>query len=76
MAWILSEARTIWSSSRARLKNGKLVRVSIAKIPQANWTLIRVVTPGTVDRIDRNLDQRNRQDIEQDIFMERELFTW
>ena len=60
----------------ARLKNGKLVRVSIAKIPQANWTLIRVVTPGTVDRIDRNLDQRNRQDIEQDIFMERELFAW
>jgi len=50
--------------------------VSIAKIPQANWTLIRVVTPGTVDRIDRNLDQRNRQDIEQDIFMERELFAW
>ena len=60
----------------ARLKNGKLVRVSIARIPQANWTLIRVVPPGTVDRIDRDLDQRNRQDIEQDIFMERELFAW
>lgn len=48
----------------------------IASIPQANWKLIRVVPPGTVDRIDRNLDQRNRQDIEQDIFMERELFAW
>ena len=60
----------------ARLNNGKLVRVSVAEIPQANWTLIRVVPPGTVDRIDRNLDQRNRQDIEQDIFMERELFAW
>jgi len=60
----------------ARLRNGKLVRVSIAKIPQANWTLIRVIPPGTVDRINRDLDQRNRQDIEQDIFMERELFRW
>jgi len=48
----------------------------LKKIPQANWTLIRVVPPGTVDRIDRNLDRRNRQDIEQDIFMERELFAW
>ena len=60
----------------ARLDDGRLVRVSLAKIPQASWTLIRVVPPGTVDQIDMELDQRNRQDIEQDIFMERELFTW
>ena len=60
----------------ARLKNGRLVRVSIARIPQAGWTLVRVVPPGTLDRIDQNLDQRNRQDIEQEIFMERELFAW
>lgn len=60
----------------ARLDDGRLVRVSLAKIPQAGWTLIRVVPPGTVDQIDMELDQRNRQDIEQDIFMERELFTW
>lgn len=60
----------------ARLDDGRLVRVSLALIPQAGWTLIRVVPPGTVDQIDMELDQRNRQDIEQDIFMERELFTW
>ncbi len=60
----------------ARTKDGRLVRVSMKKIPQANWTLIRVVPPGTVDEVDLNLDRRNRQDIEQDIFMERELFRW
>ncbi|MBQ4481249.1 MAG: serine/threonine protein kinase [Victivallales bacterium] len=60
----------------ARLADGRLVRVSIARIPQAGWTLIRVVPPGILDRIDQDLDQRNRQDIEQEIFMERELFAW
>ena len=60
----------------ARLKDGRLVRVSISKISQAGWTLVRVVHPGTLDRIDRELDQRNRQDIEQEIFMEKELFAW
>ena len=60
----------------ARTKAGCLVRVSMKKIPQANWTLIRVVPPGAADRVDMELDRRNRQDIEQDIFMERELFKW
>ena len=43
---------------------------------RATWTLIRVVPPGAADRVDMDLDRRNRQDIEQDIFMERELFRW
>ena len=60
----------------ARTKAGRLVRVSMKKIQQANWTLIRVVPPGAADRVDMDLDRRNRQDIEQDIFMERELFRW
>ena len=60
----------------ARTKDGRLVRVSMKKIEQANWTLIRVVPPGAADRVDMDLDRRNRQDIEQDIFMERELFRW
>ncbi len=60
----------------ARTKDGRLVRVTMKKIPQAGWTLIRVVPPGTVDEVDRNLDRRTRRDIEQDIFMERELFRW
>ena len=60
----------------ARLNDGRLVRVSIAKISQADWTLVRIVPPGTFDRIDQDLDQRNRQVIEQEIFMEKELFAW
>lgn len=45
------------------------------KIPQANRTLIRVVPSGAADRVDMNLDRRKRQNIEQNIFMERELFN-
>ncbi|MBR4220228.1 MAG: protein kinase [Victivallales bacterium] len=59
-----------------KLRDGQLVRVSISKIPQAEWTLVRVVPPGSVDIIDTELDKRNRQDIEQEIFMEKELFSW
>lgn len=59
----------------ARLDD-RLVRVSWAKIPQAGWTLVRIVPPGTADRIDRVLDEANRHNIEQEINLERELFVW
>lgn len=59
----------------ARL-DGRPVRVSWAKIPQAGWTLVRIVPPGTADRIDRVLDEANRHNIEQEINLERELFVW
>lgn len=59
----------------ARL-DGRPVRVSWAKIPQTGWTFVRVVPPGTADRIDRVLDEENRNNIEQEIKLERELFVW
>ena len=59
----------------ARLDN-RPVRVSWTKIPQAGWTLVRVVPPGTADRIDRVLDEENRHEIEQEINLARELFVW
>ncbi|MBR0459549.1 MAG: protein kinase [Victivallales bacterium] len=74
--WLPRVKENVMPQFIGRLHNGQLVRVSIAKIPQADWTLVRVVPPGTVDRIDQELVHRNRQDIEQEIFLEKELFSW
>ena len=59
-----------------RLRSGRLVRVSMVKLPQSGWTLIRVVPPGVTDRIDPEADRRMRGNVENDILLEKELFTW
>ena len=48
----------------------------MVKLPQAGWTLIRVVPPGVTDRIDPETDRRMRSNVENDILLEKELFTW
>ena len=60
----------------ARLENGQLVRISMSRIQEADWILIRLVPPGTADRIDPEQDKQMRRNIEQDILLEQELFTW
>ena len=59
-----------------RLRDGRLVRVSMVKLPHAGWTLIRVVPPGVTDRIDPDVDRRMRGNVENDILLEKELFAW
>ena len=60
----------------ARLEDGQLVRVSMSRIPEAGWILIRLVPPGTADMIDPDQDKQVRKNIEQDILLEQELLTW
>ena len=61
----------------ARLEDGRLVRVSMTRIQEAGWILIRQVPPGTAaDRINPDQDKQVRRNIEQDILLEQELFTW
>lgn len=57
----------------ARLDDGQLVRVSMSRIQEAGWILIRQVPPGTADVIDLDRDKRMRKNIEQDILLEEEL---
>lgn len=58
-----------------RLSNDTLVRVTIAAIPQSNWSLIVLAPPALHDAADDQADEWERQSIEQDIRYEREFLS-